>query len=95
MDYSDPAAISKLIQKVASPIPEIQTRSIASIFTKLEHQLILPHSLVAFPEFPGLLMTWINDNKHRSDSLYKVISILAHYTEVEEGLLLLRQYEAL
>lgn len=50
---------------------------------------------MGFAEFPGLLMTWINDNKHRSDPLYKVIFILSKYTDTEQGLILLRQYECL
>ena len=37
-------------------------------------------------------MNWINENKVKTETLLKVISILAYYSHSEEGLVLLKQY---
>lgn len=40
-------------------------------------------------------MSWINENKRKSDTLVKVLYILLAFTKSDKGKILLRRYECL
>jgi hypothetical protein len=57
---------------------------------------IIDHTaLPNFVNLPGVILQWINDNRNRSEPLFKVLTILTYFMKTEEGLLIMKQYQAL
>ena len=57
---SDDDVFKKLIKKVGSGLLEIQVRSIKTIHNKITLGVFDFQLLPGYPEFPGILMNWIN-----------------------------------
>ena len=86
--------VTPLIAKIEKGLPEVQQRSIASLYSKLTVGILDPTTLPQLKGLPGVLLTWINDNQKRSEPLLKCLNILQYYTQSPEGLSLLEVYEA-
>jgi hypothetical protein len=92
MEESD--AILRLVDKIERGLPEIKTRSISALHSKVTLGLVNLDDLPKAKRLPGVLLTWINDNNTRSELLFKVLTILSYICKSTEGLVLLEQYEA-
>lgn len=86
----DDETIKILINKIENGLPDIKLRSISTLYTKITVGLIEHNALPRFINLPGVLLQWINDNRNRSESLFKVLTILSYYMKNEEGLLIMK-----
>ncbi len=65
-------------------------RSIATLYTKITVGIIDHNALPKFVNLPGVILQWINDNRNRSEALFKMLTILSYYMKTEEGLLIMK-----
>ena len=86
----DDETIKILINKIENGLPDIKLRSISTLYTKITVGLIEHSALSRFINLPGVLLQWINDNRNRSEPLFKVLTILSYFMKTEEGLLIMK-----
>ncbi len=68
-------------------VPEVQSRSILTLHSKLSSKVLKPDQLIThFSNLPGVLLTWINENQLQASEeiLIKIVEVLSEIARVNK-----------